>query len=139
MGKLVKETITTTTERFHDDGTVKERVVEQREKVYDNQYSEQEIQEATEIEETEPKAKEDNASEKQEEEVENPLPKEDLVREAAAKIDKQKKNPPLPPGQPAPPTGYTPVGAVSPLPQYNVVGRQSNTQTPTFPWEQPQY
>ena len=134
MSKLVKEIITTTTERFHEDGTVRERVVESREKVYDNEYSEKEIEEATEIQEEPKKEKVEPVQENKTIEEAPKQTQENLVKNAAASIDKKKGG-----EKQAPPNGYAPVGAINP-PQYNVVGRQVPTpQTPTFPWEQPKY
>ena len=45
--KLLKEIITTTTERFNEDGKIKEKQTETREKIYEyNNYTEEQIKNA---------------------------------------------------------------------------------------------
>ena len=119
--KLIKEIITTTTERYGEEGSIKEKVTEKREKVYETNFSESEMDNA-EVVET-PAVKE--------------TPKEELVKQAAATIDASKSTP-VQQSQPAlPPQPQTYA------PQYNVVGRQSSQpvqpQAPSFPWEQTTY
>lgn len=130
MEKLVKEIVTTTTEKFHEDGALMERITEQREKIYDKRYTEQ-TEESVTMEENATEEKETTPEEKVETTIQ-----EELVKEAAANIDAQN---PQNRGM-TPPPGYKPINSNAGLPQYNVVGRQGPTsQSPTFPWEQPRY
>ncbi len=125
--KLIKEIITTTTERYGEEGSIREKVTETREKVYENKYSEKELSEA-EVVET----------------PQTDVSKEELIKKAAATMEANKESstppaqPPVQPPIPTPPVGYQPTIQA---PQYNVVGRQPQapTQPAPFPWEQPKY
>lgn len=130
--RLVKEVITTTTERFHENGAIKEKITESREKVYDYGYSEKQISEAVE-------EKPAKAIETQETTPKEDTPKEDstaeLIKAVSQKIDQNQANYVEEVPQAA---------AVAPqvaVPQYNVVGRgpqatETNMPKPVlFPWE----
>lgn len=81
--KLVKEIVTTETEKFTDDGTIKERIKEIREKVYSdaNAFSKKEIEEAKEAE-----TEEEDRTKEEESEAKEPT-KEELIAEASNKIN----------------------------------------------------
>lgn len=140
--KLVKETITTTTERYSDGGGIKEKIIETREKVYQSEFSDEDINKAKEKPSKKEKVKEEEkqveVEVKQEEKT-----KEQLIQEVAKTIDNTKNNEGTTPVQPQPqpspqnqqyglqpPPGYMPLGEV---PRYNVVTRGVNP--PAFPWE----
>ena len=123
--KLVKEIITTTTEKFNDNGSVKERVVESREKVYQHDFSEKEIQEAEVIEEQvkdEPQSEPDMTQ---------------AIAEAAKAIDsqqihpqvQQQQNPFAPTQVNVDPSKYIRVGTPQPI-------QQNGVKSVQFPWEQ---
>lgn len=125
--KLVKEIITTETEKFTDDGTIKERIKEIREKVYAdaNAFSKEEIEKA-EVEDKE-EGKEEAAKPKE-------PTKEELIAEASNKLDSEHQTPqteqPLQQNN-----GYVPPNT------YNVLNRTTpsamgplNNQV-KFPWE----
>lgn len=125
--KLIKEIITTTTERYGDNGNVKEKITESREKIYSTSYTEEEMNNAKVVEpsqsvetgEIPPSSASPTKSTISQEEI----------REAAAVIDAQSKghgkdNPFVPWQPPA-------------TPQYNVTNRNTAEGAPTtkFPWE----
>lgn len=118
--KLVKEIITTTTERFSDSGNIKEKITESREKIYSTNFSDKEIAEAKPVEkEEEPEAPKEKA-------------KEQLIQEAAKAIEKPKTQ-----EQPAPYVPWSPNTPPQSLPQYNVASRATAAiPTTKFPWEQ---
>lgn len=124
--KLVKEIITTETEKFTEDGNIKERVKEIKEKIYSTEAinaDEVEVVEATPQPQTEPpkeEKKEDN---------------QDLIKEAAKAIEShntqtptQPQQPPQPPQQPPymPPNNYNVLNRTTPMPMGQPV---------KFPWE----
>ena len=121
--KLVKEIITTETEKFTEDGNIKERVKEIKEKIYSTEAinaDEVEVVEATPQPQTEPpkeKKKEDN---------------QDLIKEAAKAIESHNTQTPTqtqqPPQQPPymPPNNYNVLNRTTPMPMGQPV---------KFPWE----
>ena len=121
--KLVKEIITTETEKFTEDGNIKERVKEIKEKIYSTEAinaEEVEVVEATPQPQTEPpkeEKKEDN---------------QDLIKEAAKAIESHNTQtttqPQQPPQQPPymPPNNYNVLNRTTPMPMGQPV---------KFPWE----
>lgn len=121
--KLVKEIITTETEKFTEDGNIKERVKEIKEKIYSTEAinaEEVEVVEATPQPQTElPKEekKEDN---------------QDLIKEAAKAIESHNTQTPTQPQQPPQQPPYMPPN------NYNVLNRTTPMpmgQPVKFPWE----
>ena len=107
--KLVKEIITTETEKFTEDGNIKERVKEIKEKIYSTEAinaEEVEVVEATPQPQTEPpkeEKKEDN---------------QELIKEAAKVIDNNNAQNSMPPQQPPymPPNNYNVLNRTTPMP-----------------------
>ena len=111
--KLVKEIITTETEKFTEDGNIKERVKEIKEKIYSTEAinaEEVEVVEATPQPQTEPpkeEKKEDN---------------QELIKEAAKAIESHNTQTPTqtqqPPQQPPymPPNNYNVLNRTTPMP-----------------------
>ena len=121
--KLVKEIITTETEKFTEDGNIKERVKEIKEKIYSTEAinaEEVEVVEATPQPQTEPpkeEKKEDN---------------QDLIKEAAKAIESHNTQTPTQPQQPPQQPPYMPPN------NYNVLNRTTpmpRGQPVKFPWE----
>ena len=121
--KLVKEIITTETEKFTEDGNIKERVKEIKEKIYSTEAinaEEFEVVEATPQPQTEPpkeEKKEDN---------------QDLIKEAAKAIESHNTQTPTQPQQPPQQPPYMPPN------NYNVLNRTTPMpmgQPVKFPWE----
>ena len=121
--KLVKEIITTETEKFTEDGNIKERVKEIKEKIYSTEAinaEEVEVVEETPQPQTEPpkeEKKEDN---------------QDLIKEAAKAIESHNTHTPTPPQQPPQQPPYMPPN------NYNVLNRTTPMpmgQPVKFPWE----
>lgn len=121
--KLVKEIITTETEKFTEDGNIKERVKEIKEKIYSTEAinaEEVEVVEATPQPQTEPpkeEKKEDN---------------QDLIKEAAKAIESHNTPTPTQPQQPPQQPPYMPPN------NYNVLNRTTPMpmgQPVKFPWE----
>ena len=121
--KLVKEIITTETEKFTEDGNIKERVKEIKEKIYSTEAinaEEVEVVEATPQPQTEPpkeEKKEDN---------------QDLIKEAAKAIESHNTQTPTQPQQPPQQPPYMPRH------NYNVLNRTTPMpmgQPVKFPWE----
>lgn len=122
--KLVKEIITTETEKFTEDGNIKERVKEIKEKIYSTEAinaEEVEVVEATPQPQTEPpkeEKKEDN---------------QDLIKEAAKAIESHNTQTPTQPPQQSPqqppympPNNYNVLNRTTPMPMGQPV---------KFPWE----
>ena len=128
--KLVKEIITTETEKFTEDGNIKERVKEIKEKIYSTEAinaEEVEVVEATPQPQTEPpkeEKKEDN---------------QDLIKEAAKAIESHNTQTPTqtqqptqqPPQQPPymPPNNYNVLNRTTPMP----MGQPTMPQPVKFP------
>ena len=124
--KLVKEIITTETEKFTEDGNIKERVKEIKEKIYSTEAinaEEVEVVEATPQPQTEPpkeEKKEDN---------------QDLIKEAAKAIESHNTQTPTPPQQPPqqppymPPNNYNVLNRTTPMP----MGQPTMPQSVKFP------
>ena len=121
MENLAKEIITTTTEKYNEEGVIQEKITEVKERTYN----------------VEPKAskkeEEDNDDVSQGGAADNSatpsIKQEDIVK-AAQQVLQQQQHTPV----------YTPTSTYqSPTtPQYNVVGRQTGgTSGTTFPWETP--
>lgn len=148
QSQLVKEIITTTTERYGDNGNVKEKVTESREKIYSTAYTDEELKKAKPIDKNEKGSSETQVAVREEPKKSS---KEDDIKAAVAAIEKHKqedaiaKNPldslPKPNAQDNPYEAWQKqqqvVNAVSGIaqpPQYNVANR---LPTPAkFPWEQ---
>ena len=123
--KLVKEIITTETEKFTEDGNIKERVKEIKEKIYSTEAinaEEVEVVEATPQPQTEPP---------KEEKKEN---NQDLIKEAAKAIESHNTQTPTQPQQPPqqppymPPNNYNVLNRTTPMPM-----GQPMTQPVKFP------
>lgn len=124
--KLVKEIITTETEKFTEDGNIKERVKEIKEKIYSTEAinaEEVEVVEATPQPQTEPpkeEKKEDN---------------QDLIKEAAKAIESHNAQTPTQPQQPPqqppymPPNNYNVLNRTTPMP----MGQPTMPQPVKFP------
>lgn len=124
--KLVKEIITTETEKFTEDGNIKERVKEIKEKIYSTEAinaEEVEVVEATPQPQTEPpkeEKKEDN---------------QDLIKEAAKAIESHNTQTPTQPQQPPqqppymPPNNYNVLNRTTPMP----MGQPTMPQPVKFP------
>ena len=121
--KLVKEIITTETEKFTEDGNIKERVKEIKEKIYSTEAinaDEVEVVEATpqpQIEPPKEEKKEDN---------------QELIKEAAKAIESHNTQTPTQPQQPPQQPPYMPPN------NYNVLNRTTPMpmgQPVKFPWE----
>lgn len=120
--KLVKEIITTETEKFTEDGNIKERVKEIKEKIYSTEAinaEEVEVVEATPQPQTEP-PKEEKKEDKQE-----------LIKEAAKVIDNNNAQNSTPPQQPPymPPNNYNVLNRTTPMP----MGQPTMPQPVKFP------
>lgn len=119
--KLIKEIITTETEKFTDDGTIKERIKEIREKVYAdaNAFSKKDVEEAEVVE-----------SEEKIEEKKEPT-KEELIAEAGNKLDNSNVEEQVQPQQNPymPPNSYNVLNRTTPSP----MGPLNNQVK--FPWE----
>ena len=130
--ELVKEIITTETEKYTDEGKVKERVKETREKIYSYDKVENYDKVDKIIDKSEPKKEEEK--------------KEDLVKQAAQAIENKKPQAQQPATTPQPTVPQPPVSpAFQPTPvapympqQYNVLARNPVVEKPTFPWENKQ-
>ena len=119
---LVKEIITTETEKFTEDGNIKERVKEIKEKIYSTEAinaEEVEVVEATPQPQTEP-PKEEKKEDKQE-----------LIKEAAKVIDNNNAQNSTPPQQPPymPPNNYNVLNRTTPMP----MGQPTMPQPVKFP------
>lgn len=117
MENLAKEIITTTTEKYNEEGVIQEKITEVKERTY------------TVEPKTPKKEEEDNDDVSQGGAADNSatpsIKQEDIVK-AAQQVLQQQQHTPV----------YTPTSTYqSPTPQYNVVGRQ--TGGTTFPWETP--
>ena len=127
--ELVKEIITTETEKYTDEGKVKEKVKETREKIYSYDKVENYDKVDKVIDKSEPKKEEGE--------------KEDLVKQAAQAIENkspQVQQPAATP-QPAVPVSpaFQPTATTPYMPQqYNVLARNPVVEKPTFPWENKQ-
>lgn len=120
--KLVKEIITTETEKFTEDGNIKERVREIKEKIYSTEAintEEVEVVEATPQPQTEP-PKEEKKEDKQE-----------LIKEAAKAIESHNAQTQTQPQQPPyiPPNSYNVLNRTTPMPMGQM------PQPVKFPWE----
>lgn len=120
--KLVKEVITTETEKFTEDGNIKERVREIKEKIYSTEAinaEEVEVVEATPQPQTEP-PKEEKKEDKQE-----------LIKEAAKAIESHNAQAQTQPQQPPyiPPNNYNVLNRTTPMPMGQM------PQPVKFPWE----
>ena len=121
--KLVKEIITTETEKFTEDGNIKERVKEIKEKIYST-----EAINAEEVEVVEATPQPQTESPKEEKKEDN----QDLIKEAAKAIESHNTQTPTQPQQPPQQPPYMPPN------NYNVLNRTTPMpmgQPVKFPWE----
>ena len=122
MENLAKEIITTTTEKYNEEGVIQEKITEVKERTYNVEPK------------TPKKEEEDNNDVSQGGAADNSatpsIKQEDIVKAAQQVLQQQQQQTPI----------YTPTSTYqSPtLPQYNVVGRQTGGASgTTFPWETP--
>ena len=108
MDNLAKEIITTTTEKYNEEGVIQEKITEVKERTFNT--------EAKKVEESKQQDKTQNS---------------ELIKEVADNIESNKQVENKVAQQPL---YQNPVYQQQPIPQYNVVGRQQPTGT-TFPWE----
>ena len=120
MENLAKEIITTTTEKYNEEGVIQEKTTEVKERTYT-------------VEPKTPKKEEGDNDVSQGGAADNSatpsIKQEDIVK-AAQQVLQQQQHTPV----------YTPTSTYqSPTtPQYNVVGRQTGGASgTTFPWETP--
>ena len=120
MENLAKEIITTTTEKYNEEGVIQEKTTEVKERTYN-------------VEPKTPKKEEEDNDVSQGGAADNSatpsIKQEDIVK-AAQQVLQQQQHTPV----------YTPTSTYqSPTtPQYNVVGRQTGGASgTTFPWETP--
>lgn len=120
MENLAKEIITTTTEKYNEEGVIQEKITEVKERTY------------TVEPKTSKKEEEDNDASQggaADNSATPSIKQEDIVK-AAQQVLQQQQHTPV----------YTPTSTYqSPTtPQYNVVGRQTGGASgTTFPWETP--
>ena len=120
MENLAKEIITTTTEKYNEEGVIQEKITEVKERTYS-------------VEPETPKKEEEDNDVSQGGAADNsatPSIKQADIVKAAQQVLQQQQQTPI----------YTPTSTYqSPtLPQYNVVGRQTGgTSGTAFPWETP--
>lgn len=122
MKNLVKEIITTETEKFTEDGKIKERVKETREKIYEKitekEEAEAQIEEAAST--PPPSAEEKEVT-------------RTLVEDAAKAIDAKKNEEVAKPNEAA---GYNVVSRTTPYPMGGTINAAPTQFTPpVFPWE----
>lgn len=152
--KLVKEITTTTTERYHENGSIREKITESKEKVYNYGFSEQQIAEAEVKPSVAPAVEPARITEPLQEKKNETS---DLIAAAAAAINSKPENhEPIPdeaqqqpqqqqqePQYQQPSAPYSPYQQYQPQSQYNVVsrgnppapGQSQLPNPPTFPWE----
>ena len=121
MENLAKEIITTTTEKYNEEGVIQEKITEVKERTY------------TVEPKTSKKEEEDNDVSQggvADNSATPSIKQEDIVKAAQQVLQQQQQHTPV----------YTPTSTYqSPTtPQYNVVGRQTGGASgTTFPWETP--
>lgn len=119
MENLAKEIITTTTEKYNEEGVIQEKITEVKERTY------------TVEPKTPKKEEEDNSDVSQGGGAElsaTPSMKQEDIMKAAQQVLQQQT-----PVYTPTPTYQSPT-----IPQYNVVGRQTSGASGTaFPWETP--
>lgn len=142
--KLVKEIITTTTEKYNEDGKIKEKITEQREKIYSSMYSDDDIKNASVI--NQPLApsqipqKEVAPQQSPLTVVEGEKTKEQLILAAAQAVDASRSSQPQVQPNPFTPWSQTPQGQAQ-MSQLNIPGLTVPKATtaqgtpPKFPWE----
>lgn len=131
--ELLKEIITTETEKFTEEGIIKERVKETREKFY-SIVTEEELEQAKTINQNAIVFAEEPKKEESIQKPESQKTQEELIKEVGQKLDSKpmEAQANATPSQSQPPQGYKPI-----VPQYNVVGG-SVPAAPTdfkFAWE----
>ena len=119
MENLAKEIITTTTEKYNEEGVIQEKITEVKERTYT-------------IEPKTPKKEEESNNDVSQggvaENTATPSMKQEDIMKAAQQVLQQQT-----PVYTSTPTYQSPT-----IPQYNVVGRQtSGASGTTFPWEAP--
>lgn len=125
MENLAKEIITTTTEKYNEEGVIQEKITEVKERTFTVEPK------APKKEEITSENKNDVSQEGVAENTATPsMKQEDIMKAAQQVLQQQQQQTPV----------YTPSSTYqSPtLPQYNVVGRQTGGASgTTFPWETP--
>lgn len=118
MENLAKEIITTTTEKYNEEGVIQEKITEVKERTYTVEPKTPKKEEESNNDVSQGGAADNSATPS--------IKQEDIVK-AAQQVLQQQQHTPV----------YTPTSTYqSPTtPQYNVVGRQ--TGGTTFPWETP--
>ena len=129
--KLVKEIITTETEKFTEEGKIKERVKETREKIYSNAHSKKEMDKAKVVEKDK-SAKKEKVEEKVEEKPEPT--KEELIKSVAEGIDSRNKKEVEKVEPVQTPVPLNPM-ATNSYQAYLEATKASTAQATKFPWE----
>ena len=119
MENLAKEIITTTTEKYNEEGVIQEKITEVKERTFT-------------VEPKTPKKEEESNNDVSQggaaENTATPSMKQEDIMKAAQQVLQQQT-----PVYTSTPTYQSPT-----IPQYNVVGRQtSGASGTTFPWETP--
>ena len=121
MENLAKEIITTTTEKYNEEGVIQEKITEVKERTYNVEPKPHKKEEEDNNDVSQGGAADNSATPS--------IKQEDIVK-AAQQVLQQQQHTPV----------YTPTSTYqSPTtPQYNVVGRQTGGASGTaFPWETP--
>ena len=121
MENLAKEIITTTTEKYNEEGVIQEKTTEVKERTYNVEPKTSKKEEESNNDVSQGGAADNSATPS--------IKQEDIVK-AAQQVLQQQQHTPV----------YTPTSTYqSPTtPQYNVVGRQTGGASgTTFPWETP--
>ena len=121
MENLAKEIITTTTEKYNEEGVIQEKTTEVKERTYNVESKTPKKEEESNNDVSQGGAADNSATPS--------IKQEDIVK-AAQQVLQQQQHTPV----------YTPTSTYqSPTtPQYNVVGRQTGGASgTTFPWETP--
>ena len=121
MENLAKEIITTTTEKYNEEGVIQEKITEVKERTYNVEPKTTKKEEENNNDVSQGGAADNSATPS--------IKQEDIVK-AAQQVLQQQQHTPV----------YTPTSTYqSPTtPQYNVVGRQTGgTSGTAFPWETP--
>ena len=119
MENLAKEIITTTTEKYNEEGVIQEKITEVKERTYTIEPKTPKKEEESNNDVSQGGAADNSATPS--------IKQEDIVKAAQQVLQQQ-----TPVYTPTPPY-QSPT-----IPQYNVVGRQtSGTSGTAFPWETP--
>lgn len=119
MENLAKEIITTTTEKYNEEGVIQEKITEVKERTYTVEPKTPKKEEESNNDVSQGGAADNSAT---------PSMKQEDIMKAAQQVLQQQT-----PVYTPTPTYQSPT-----IPQYNVVGRQtSGASGTTFPWEAP--